>query len=477
MDFVGRERDLTRLEGILGQVKETGRGALIAMRGRRRVGKSRLAEEFGRESGCPYVYFTAVQQPGDAELNRFVEELALSAAPRAADVAAGLRPQNWEAALELAAEGATAERPLILILDEFPYLADKDPSIEAVLQKVWDRSLQAAPVLVLLIGSDEAMMRALNEQGRPLYGRLREMVVRPLSPAAVGELLDLGPADALDAQLVIGGFPVLALEWGAGRSRDEYLRDALIDPTSFLIVSAERTLSAEFPAPAPRAVLAAIGAGARAHSAILGRTNLSATAVNDTLTALQARGVVQRLTPYSTRSARKTVLWEIADPYMRFWLRFIDGNIDLVERGRGALLLDALEREWPSYRGRAIEHLVREAIELLLPDEGRFGAARHVGGYWNRTGAVEIDLVGGDATPVARQIAFVGSIKWRQSRPFDRADTLELAKHREEVPGATAETPLLGVSSSGFSDDAPLDVRLAPENLIAAYDAGVSATP
>ncbi len=476
MDFVGRQRDLDLLDGILERVRETERGAFVAMRGRRRVGKSRLAEEFAQRSGCPYVYFTASQQSSEVELRRFVEELARSGAPRADDIAAGLRPQTWEAALELSAAGASRERPLILVIDEFPYLVAKDPSIEAVLQAVWDRALQAEAVLILLIGSDEAMMRALTEQGRPLYDRLREVVVRPLSPAAVGELLQLEPADALDAQLVIGGFPVLALEWGAGRTREEYLREALADPTSFLIVSAERSLSAEFPAPAPRAVLAAIGAGARAHSTILARTDLSATAVNDTLATLQARDVVRRLTPYSTRNARKTVRWEVADPYLRFWLRFIDGNIDLVERGRGLLLVEECKRRWPSYRGSAIEQPIREALERLLPDEERLGPARHVGAYWNRTGTVEIDLVGGDTTPVARRIGFVGSIKWRQSRPFSRADALELAKHREEVPGADAETPLLGVSSRGFDEDAPLDVRLAPEDLIAAYDARVSAS-
>jgi AAA+ ATPase superfamily predicted ATPase len=468
MEFVGREHDLTRLERILDGVKETGRAAFVAMRGRRRVGKSRLADEFVRISRCPYIYFTAVQQSGEAELNRFVEALSHSNAPGGAAVAAGLRPQSWEAALELTAEGATAETPLILIIDEFPYLVAKDPSIEAVLQKVWDRSLQEVPILILLIGSDETMMGALTEQGRPLYDRLREMVVRPLSPAAVGELLQLGPADALDAQLVIGGFPVLALEWGAGRTRDEYLREALTDPTSFLVVSAERTLSAEFPAPAPRAVLAAIGAGARAHSAILSSTGLSATALNDTLTRLRAQGVVGRLTPYSTRSARKTVLWEIIDPYLRFWLRFIEGNIDLIERDRGVLLIEDFERGWPTYRGRAIEHLVRGAIEMLLPEAERFGAARHVGGYWNRTGTSEVDLVGGDTLPVAKRIGFVGSIKWREGKPFGRADALDLAKHRDEVPGA-GDAPLVGVSSTGFDADALLDVRISADDLIGAF--------
>lgn len=134
--------------------------------------------------------------------------------------------------------------------------------------------------------------------------------MRPLSPADVGELLDLGPADALEAQLVIGGFPVLATEWRAGRDLGAYLREALTDPTSFLVVSGERTLSAEFPAPAPRAVLAAIGSGARTHSAILGQTGFSATTVNEAVEAPRARDVVRRLTPYSTRASTRTVLWD-----------------------------------------------------------------------------------------------------------------------------------------------------------------------
>jgi hypothetical protein len=460
---------LALLKRRLDQVRESGRGSFIAMRGRRRVGKSRLAEEFAHASGCPYLYYTAVQQDGEAELNRFVAAIEDSDLPRAADVRAGLRPESWEAALTLAAEGADRERPLILVIDEFPYLVEKDPSIEAVLQKVWDRSWQAQPVLVVLIGSDEAMMRALSERGRPLYDRLREMAVRPLTPADIGELLDLPPAEALEACLVIGGFPVLAAEWRAGRDLSAYLREALTDPTSFLVVSAERTLAAEFPAPAPRAVLAAIGAGARAHTAILGRTGLSATTVNETLEVLRARDVVRRMTPYSTKATRRTALWEIADPYMRFWLAFVDRGIDLIERGRGALLLERFERSWPAYRGRAIEPLARESIEQLLPDAERFGAARHVGAYWNRTGTVELDLVGGDERPVAKRIAFLGSIKWRERQPFGRADAAELAARRADIPGADPETLLVGVSAQGFDGDARLDARLGPKDLIDAW--------
>ena len=293
-------------------MKRSGQGALIAIRGRRRVGKSRLVEEFAKTAGCPCVFYTAVQEEGETELRRFTRAIERSEVPRSADVQRGLRPESWEAALTLVAEGATKARPVILVIDEFPYLAAKEPSIEAVLQLVWDSVLQHAPVLTILIGSDEAMMEALTDQGRPLYDRAREMAIEPLSPADVGTLLGLEPDDALDAYLVIGGFPVLAQEWGKGRKLASYVRDALTDPTSFLVVSAERALGAEFATEAQaRTVLGALGAGARAHSRILGQTSLSATTVNETLHLLrrQASGATAHplLRPWRRRRRRSGI--------------------------------------------------------------------------------------------------------------------------------------------------------------------------
>lgn len=470
MRFVGRERELALLEQRLAATRRAGRGELIAMRGRRRVGKSRLVEEFARRAGCPYVFFTAVQEEGEVELVRFTRALERSQAPGGAAVESGLRPETWEAALALAVEGATRSEPLILVIDEFPYLAAKEPSIEAVLQAVWDRTLQNAPVLVVLIGSDEAMMSALTERGRPLYDRAREMAIEPLSPADIGDLLELEPADALDAHLVIGGFPVLALEWERGRRLAAYVREALTDPTSFLVVSAERVLSAELPTEAhARAVLGALGEGVAAHSRILGHTNLSATTANEALHLLARKRVVRRRTPYSAKAAPKTALWEVVDPYMRFWLRFVNRKVDLIERGRGSLLVEDFRSGWPSFRGRAIEPVVRGSLERLLPDSERFGAARYAGGFWNRTGAIEVDLVGGDAWPVADRVAFIGSIKWRARRRFGKADLGELASRRAQVPGASETTLLVGVSSRGFEPRAGVDVRLSPEDLIDAW--------
>jgi len=467
--FLGRAEELARLERVLRRVRRTGEGALLSIRGRRRVGKSRLVEELIARVGCPAVFYTAVQGPGEMELARFIAAVAQSDAPAGEEVRSGATARRWEAALTLAVRGATRAKPVVLVIDELPYLAAKEPTIEAVLQLVWDRTFQRQPVLVILVGSDRATMEALTQEGRPLYDRARDMVVRPLDPATVGEMLGLAAAEALDAYVVIGGFPVLAREWGRGRTREQYLADALTDPSSFLVISAERSLAAEFPTDLQaRAVLSAIGAGARAHKAILTRTGLPQSSLDRALTSLVEKGVVDRLTPYAVRASPKNRQYVVADPYLRFWLRFARPAIDTIERGRGELAVAHAERDWSTFRGRAIEPIVRDAIERTLP-EARFGAARHVGGWWNRTSSVEVDLVGGDVRPQASEIAFVGSIKWRDEQPFGRADAATLATQRAAVPGADADTLLLGVSRSGFDTDAALDLRLTPEDLLGAY--------
>jgi uncharacterized protein len=467
-DFVGRKRELAQLSRMLEQVRAKHRGAFVSVRGRRRVGKSRLVEEFAQQSGAPYAFYVSTRQGPERELARFHEAIVASTLP-AAESVRGTSFETWEAAVTLAASGASWDHPAIVVIDEFPYLTQCDPDIEAVLQKVWDRSFQRQPVMLILIGSDVATMEALSEYGRPLHDRPREMHIRPLDPGSVAAILDLDAVDAFDAHLVIGGFPELAIAWGAGRGMWEVLAEVFDDPTSPLIVSAERSLRAEFPTQAqPRAVLSVIGAGERAFTAIQTRAKLPRASLDSALHLLADKGVVQKQLPYSGRAARGSSRWAIVDPYLRFWLRFVEPDVELVERGRGRLAFEQVQRDWEAYRGRAIEPIVRASIERLLPVE-RFGDARHVGGWWTRDNRVEADLVGGSERAAPTPVSFVGSVKWRREAPFGRADAGALAPLRSAVPGADAATPLVGVSRSGFDDAGALDVRLAPDDLLDAW--------
>jgi uncharacterized protein len=69
---------------------------------------------------------------------------------------------------------------------------------------------------------------------------------------------------------------------------------------------------------------------------------------------------------------------------------------------------------------RAIEPTVIDTLERRLPDP-RLAEANHIGAFWTRNGSAEVDLVGGDTKPVAKTIAFVGSIKWCSTGRFTRA--------------------------------------------------------
>lgn len=462
--FVGRTQELAALAALLDEAR-TRQGVLVSMRGRRQVGKSRLVSEFTERAGVPAIYFTASQQPLGAELEQF--GLAARQAEIATAEAIGAGARTWEVALDLATSDATRERPVIVVIDELPYLAASDPAFEAILQKVW-HALERRPVLMILIGSDLAMMEALTTHGRPLYGRAREIVVRPLSVYDIAHMTGLAAAPAFDAYTVIGGFPRLATRWRGKDSVLSFVRREFSDESSPFVVLGERMVSAELPADlGARAVLTAIGAGERGHGAIMSRSGVGRGPIDKTLGLLIAKRVVERSTPYAEPGSPKLPRYTVVDPYLRFWLRFIQPSIDLISRGRTDLAVERFESGWIAFRGRAIEPLIRESIERLLPHK-QFGDARFVGSYWTKDHRVEIDLVGGRQQHRAETVDFVGSVKWRERSPFDRRDVGELAVGRAAIPGATSATRLIGVSRSGFSDGG-LDVEIGPDALLAAW--------
>ena len=437
------------------------------MRGRRRVGKSRLAEEFIERSGVPHLFFTASAQSNkETDLSLFTETAASSDLP-GAEIFRSQTPASWDAALRLLSSALPEDQPSVIVLDEMPYLIANDPGFEGTLQKLFDRELSRRPMLLLCIGSDLAMMEALNEYGRPFHQRATEMVIPPLSPVDVAAMLDLPSEEAFDAYLITGGLPLILDEWPSGASANDYLTEAVTDPTSALLVSAERALAAEFPVEAQaRRVLSAIGSGERTYS-LIGRAagDLPQASLSRALQLLTTKRLVDAMVPLSTRASRET-RYVVSDPYLRFWLTFLGPHLADIERGRGDLVYDRIRSSWTAWRGRAIEPVIRESLRRLrggiLPP-----GTSVIGGYWTRTNDPEIDIVGADRAPVAKQITVVGSIKWQDTRAFDTHDLTRLMIHRSQLPGATEQTPLLAVSRAGTTVDGLL--ALGPDDLIAAW--------
>ena len=126
--FIGREEESARLESLWGE-----KGLRVAvLYGRRRVGKTALIRHFLQDK--PGVFFTA--SSNSAALN--VENL------RHAMVLSGLfAPEKVEDAPMKAMKGTleclfsrSEEKPFVLVMDEYPYLARALPELSTELARL-----------------------------------------------------------------------------------------------------------------------------------------------------------------------------------------------------------------------------------------------------------------------------------------------------------------------------------------------------
>jgi uncharacterized protein len=467
--FIGRRRELGALDQLLTEVTEqigaARPGKCVIIRGRRRIGKSALVEEFIDRHQVPSVFYTAEIGFGGEPLREFSETIRASSLPEA-DVFDDALPGNWAAAFRQLAGILPRDRASVVVLDELPYLMDPAGAFESVLQRAWDRELSRKPLLLILVGSDLSMMEALTSCGRPFHQRGTQMTVGPLNPADVSGMAGLRAADAFDATLITGGLPIVCARWRNGEDARSFLTRELANPASPLVVSAQLTLSAEFPDQAhARAVLAAIGSGERSFTNIARAAGgIAASTLTRSTDLLISKGVVAGELPVS-RTPSKERRYRITDTYLRFWLAFLGPHLAELDRMRPDLTLDRIFRSWTTWRERAIEPVIREALARLLPAQG-IPAAPAIGGYWTRSNDVEIDIVGADRAPVARQLLFLGSVKWLETAQFDDHDLVELQRHRDRVTGEPV--PLIAVSRSGTATNR-VDAAFGPEDLLEAW--------
>lgn len=473
MRFVGREGYFRWLDEHFSQVSES-QGRFLALRGRRQVGKSRLLTEWLSRREHRYLYYQALGRPMEQELASFAGAVSRSNMGALPEVAStGAVWPTWEAALDAVSKagagGPLGDGPAVVVLDELPYLVENDPGFEGTLQAAWDHKFQHTGILLIVVGSDLAMMEALTTYGRPLYQRTIPKQVEPLNPAEVADLLAVDATEALDTYLMTGGFPKVVAARTEHASCKQFLATATSDEAHPLVFTGAQTLDSEFPPQhSPRDVLEAIGAGERAFTSIRTRAAVSERTLTTALDQLVAKRVIDRQDPRSARRITNRTRYIVADPYLRFWLRCLATRTADIARGRGDLVAADIEEAWQDYAGAAVEPVVRSALERLLPDP-RFGAARHVGSYWTRDHRTEVDLVGTEKDDKNSRVEFAGSVKWRARKYFGMADVAELRHLAPQVPGWAVTSLRVGVSRTGFTKDVELDVQLDPEDLLAAW--------
>jgi hypothetical protein len=467
--------------------------------GRRRQGKSYLLRRLA--DGVGGLYHLATEQAEAVSLRRFGESLATWAGLSAGAFGFG----DWEQALRtatevLAARPRPAAVPVLLVLDEFPYLIQETPGLPSIVQSLYDNlgpgaGPEAPSLRLVLCGSAISVMSDLLSGTKALRGRAAlELRVRPFSYRDARKYWRIGNVAAAFAHdAVVGGTPgyrelVPDPRVPEDPARlDGWVARNVLRPSMPLFDEARRVVHED-----PRirdtaaysSVLAAVAAGESSPTKIGGILGRPATSLAHQLTTLADAGFIVRR--HDLLLERRPVV-TVADPMVRFHQLVIEPYLADLEAGRAREVwaearhtveskilgphFEALAAEWVS------RHAAAEAGLAVGPVGQTIIACRE-----HKTGH-EIDVLalarGTRPRTPGTPVAFIGEAKHRDRRPgLAELRRLEHLRDLLTMAGHDAASAVLGLfSTAGFTQElqaaaaerrgsillAPLDMLYGPD--------------
>jgi uncharacterized protein len=430
LNLIGRGAEWAALERLLDM-----RAALGIVYGARRSGKSYLLAKYCEAAGG--LHYQAVQGTQGLQLDDLGDYIGRHLG------VGRLRFESWSEAFE---QIARLTLP-ILVIDEFSYLVDTSPDLASIVQRHVDR--RVGPTLVLC-GSAVSSMTALVEPTAPLFGRSVATITPP--PLAGRDLMELwglsSPQMALYVDSAVGGLPGYRPLLRSPRGVDSWMTNEVLAASSPLLDAAEASFAdiAEVGQRGPcRSILWAVAQGNTTPTRISTVCGIPATALPRPLRTLERVGLLARVPdPVRTRRDR----YELADPYLRFWLSIIQPARSQLLAGRSDQIWNAVRSTtWPAQIvGPRWESLVRSHVAGM--HDGAIVGATVVSSPTTRKPA-EVDVIAvRDGAVVA-----IGEAKLRR---MGTADAVRLSTVRDALgmPGAQ----LILASAKGFDARIPAAV-------------------
>jgi len=390
MEFVNRDAELRELDAA------AKRGGLLAVFGRRRVGKTRLLRQWLQPRDG--LYSQAIEAQRDLQIQQVFADLR-------PQLETQLVPKTWPELLEIL---ALQKRRWVLCLDEFPYLTAVDASLPSQLQKWLDHSLPRGCLLIVAGSSTRMMNDLFLHRAAPLYGRARKLLqVQPMDYPAFCDACELRPGDpdSFEKFACVGGIPKYWEFLEPGQDVVALAESLYFDYAPYMEQEPQRILRDEGVIGLNAvAVLEAVGRGAERPSEIAARMGTAQTNLSRLLQQLLDASILTRELPFgeSVRSTKKT-LYRINDPTMRFWFRVYSPH----------------QSRWRTYAATEKRKLIHDHAATVFED---FCRARFADGqrYWERD--IELDLVAPDPNDAKR--LFVAEVKWRSLSAGERKNTL-----------------------------------------------------
>lgn len=440
--FIGRERETKTLEKLYrSDVFE-----FVVIYGRRRVGKTTLISEFIKDK-------KAVFYPGiDSNEKQNLEILSASILSVFTGTEVGSVFRDFHEALELIYRMSKEER-LILVIDEYPYLANCYGGISSLLASFIDHKFLESKLMLILCGSSLPFMenQVLGYQS-PLYGRrTAQMKIRPFTFAECSRYYRHFDRQELAlAYGVTGGIPLYMSKLDDRKSMEDNIRDNFFDTSAYLFEEPGNLIKQECREPMQyNAVIKAIATGSSKISEISGASGLNDTgATSNYISKLMSLGIIEKEFPYKMEHSRKTI-YKLSDSMFQFWYRFVPANLSLIGQGAGDRVYQRVEKQIPAYMGFVFEeickqYLWQENLKGNLPVD-----FTDMGRWWGNDPVekrqTEIDILADNEEGEA----IFGECKWRNELTSE-AELKEL-QHQSTL-FRYKKNVLILFSKSGFTD-------------------------
>jgi uncharacterized protein len=476
MTFIGRTPELE----ILKREYARPHPSLIALYGRRRVGKSTLILESLRDTQFVYHQASRLTDTDNLALFKRSLETTLGTSP----ILTGLN--DWSgvlAYLETVAQdqarsttgkskptrsarvkSVQAQSTLSVVIDEFPYLCEAQPGLPSLVQAAWDRiRANNTPLNLILCGSSIAFMEELLSERNPLRGRHNLTI--DLEPMPYRDVAAWVPKWKPDEQLrlygLFGGMPYYLAMIDPNKNLETNLLEIVLERGAPLFDEPTQLLRSELSAPQRYAsVLRAISEGCHEWGEIIGRVKdfkdgAQLAPYIKKLEGLRLIGITRSLDANDKDRNRR---YTLQDPFLEFWFRFVLPNQSALEAGHAREVLQTLIVPLlDDHMGAIFEGICRDFMRLH-GQEILGQPARTVGRVW----AAEYDL--DVAAELLDGSSVYGECKWWKNPVCENVlERLLETSGQAKYGTRTAQTQYVLFSRSGFTPALKAHARKDPQ--------------
>ncbi len=417
----------------------------IVLWGRRRVGKTYLLKEFRNRYRA--IYFLATRSSKKEQLSQLSEAIA----EFFSDSLLMIKPFSEWLEVFVYLKEKDSQR-FALIIDEFPYLINTDPTISSVFQKGWDEYLAHNDQIMLILNGSSISMMENDVLGAssPLYGRRTgQWKMEPFSLLEIsGFFPKANLVRLIEIYCVIGGIPYYTQLFDPSLHLSGNVKRKLLKKGEVLYEEVDFLLREEFKQPrAYFPILSAIASGSHKFGEIASKTGMDKANLTKYLAVLDQLGMTYREVPVTEVYPHKSKkgLYFISDPFINFWFRFVRPNLRYLEMEQIDFVWEKkIAPQFDYYVSRYCEKVILGLIEQkkeLLPFE-----YERLGRYWDKD--TEIDIMATD--PSGRNM-LLGEIKW-QRNPVGLKTLNQLKERVKKIKFLSdSRNYFLLVSKSGFS--------------------------